>query len=103
MNDESIMECVNLITCEMPTLRDKIGMTQRELAQYIGISRQSIIEIEHRNRKITKSILISLITFFSFRQETSIILYDKGLYDNEFVNIIGFSNEFLKKIYGIEV
>lgn len=101
MND-SIMECVNLITSEMPILRDKIGITQQELAKFIGISRQSVIEIEHKNRKITKSILISIITFFSFRQETAKILYEKGLYENEFVNVIGFSKKFLTKMYEIE-
>lgn len=102
MNDDGIMECIDLLTSELPLLRDSLGITQKNLAKHIGISRQSVIEIEHKNHKLTRSILIALITFFSFREETAKMLYSKGFYNNKFVNLIGFNSYFLFKIYGIK-
>lgn len=102
MNSDIIMECISTITNELPLLRDRLKITQKELATSIGISRQSLIEIEHKNRKITKSILISLITYFSFREVTARILWEKEFYNNDFVKELGFKSGFLKNMYGIK-
>lgn len=102
MSNDIIIECISIITSELPLLRDRLGITQKELALYIGISRQSLIEIEHKNRKTTRSIMISLITFFSFREETVRILLEKGLYNNDFVKELGYNSDFLIKMYGIK-
>ncbi len=99
MNNDAILECVCIITGELPLLRDQLGLTQKDLSSYIGISRQSLIDIEHKNRKITRSILISLITFFSFREKTAEILCEKGLYNNDFVKKLGFNSDFFVKMY----
>lgn len=101
MHTKSIMDCIELITDELPTLRDRLNLTQREFAEIIGISRQSVIDLEHKNRKITKSILVTIITYFSLRRETAYLLYQKGLYDMEYARFLGYTAELMRKIYDL--
>ncbi|MGN0332747.1 MAG: helix-turn-helix domain-containing protein [Lachnospiraceae bacterium] len=101
MNTESIMECIGVISDEAPKLRDILNITQLEFAKIIGISRQSVIDFEHRNRKITRPVLISMICYFSLRKETALYLYERSFYNNEYVSFLGFSAEMIEKTYGI--
>jgi len=101
MSGNGIMECIELITSELPALRDKLNITQRDFAAVIGISRQSIIDLEHQNRKITRSILISIVTFFSLKRETALLLYKKKLYEMDYVISIGYTVDVIRKIHNI--
>ena len=67
-----IMNAIDELTNELPSLRDSLKLTQRELAEIIGISRRSVIDLEHK--KITRSVLISIITFFLLRLPSATIL-----------------------------
>lgn len=67
----------------------------------VGISRQSVIDLEHKNRKITRSILIAMITFFSLRCETALLLYRKGFYSTNFVTSLGFTETMIEKIFDL--
>lgn len=99
MDNESIMICIELVCTALPQLRDCLNLTQDDFSKIIGTSRQSVINIEHRQKKITRSILISMISFFSLRSQTAEILRDKGLYSNSYVQGLGFSEDVLAKIY----
>lgn len=101
MDASDIMVCIEMLTDMLPELRDCLGMTQRELAGVIGISRQSVINLEHKNRKITRSILIAMITFFSLRCETALLLYRKGFYSANFVTSLGFTETMIEKIFDL--
>ena len=94
-----IMVCIDLLTSLLPALRDRLDLTQREFAGIIGISRQSVIDLEHKNRKITKAVLIAMITFFSLRRESAAILYRKGFYDLRYVSSLGFTTSMIQKIF----
>lgn len=96
-----IMVCIDLLTGLLPTLRDSLNLTQREFASIIGISRQSVIDLEHRNRKITRAVLIAMITFFSLRRKSAMILYDKGFYDLRYVSSLGFTASRVQKIFDL--
>lgn len=48
MDASDIMVCIEMLTDMLPKLRDCLGITQRELAGVIGISRQSVIDLEHK-------------------------------------------------------
>lgn len=96
-----IMVCINLLTDMLPRLRDSLNMTQREFADIIGISRQSVIDLEHKNRKINRAILIAMITFFSFRRESAMILYENGFYDLCYVRSLGFTISIIQKLFDL--
>jgi len=102
MGPNKIMECIELITDQLPALRDKLGLTQREFSVVIGISRQSVIDLEHKNRKITRAILIAILTFFSLRRETAQMLYEKKLYNMEYVISLGFTSDVIRKIHNLD-
>lgn len=97
--NNDLMECIELVCTTLPQLRDRLNLTQNDFSRIIGISRQSVINIEHQEKKITRAILISMISFFSLRKQTAEILRDKGLYNNSYVQGLGFSKSVLAKIH----
>lgn len=97
--DQGIMECIELMCDTLPQLRNALNLTQEEFSKVIGVSRQSVINIEHREKKLTRAILIAMITFFSLRSETSMILSQKEFYKNAFVKNLGFTESVLFKIH----
>lgn len=101
MNTNSIMECIETLSEASSEMRDILKITQKEFANVIGISRQSVIDFEHRNRKITRPVLISMICYFSLRKETAKYLYERSFYENEYVSFLGFTTEMINKLYGI--
>lgn len=101
MDTSEIMICIDLLTDLLPKLRDLLGITQREFAGIIGISRQSVIDLEHKNRKITRSILIAMISFFSLQRETALALYEKNFYSIGYVESLGFTARVIEKIYDL--
>lgn len=98
MND-SIYECISMICESLPAMRDALGLTQLDFSRIIGISRQSVIDLEHKNKKITKAVLCSTIAFFTLREESAKLLFENHFYENENVNELGFTVELVKKIY----
>lgn len=95
------MNCIELLTDQLPALRDKLDLTQKEFASVIGISRQSVIDLEHKNRKITRAILIAILTFFSLRRETAQLLYEKKLYNMDYLISLGFTSDVIRKIHNL--
>lgn len=83
----------------LPQLRNALNLTQEDLSKIIGVSRQSIIKMEHKEKKLTRSIVFSMVSFFSLRKETAEILFQDGLYNNTFVKNIGFSEDVIIKIH----
>jgi DNA-binding XRE family transcriptional regulator len=82
--------------CEnLPVLREMLNLKQADVAEFIGTSRQQIIGFEHQESKITRSILISLITYFSLRPKTALFLRTLGLYENNFVREFGFNEQLI--------
>lgn len=101
MDISDIMVCIGTLTDMLPELRERLGLTQREFAGVIGISRQSVIDLEHKNRKITRAILIAMTTFFSLRRETASLLYRSDLYSTNFMTSLGFTEALIKKIFDL--
>jgi transcriptional regulator with XRE-family HTH domain len=91
--DDAIKNCVTLICENLPVLREILNLKQAEVAGICGTSRQQIIKFEPQEAKLTKSILIALISYFSLRPKTAQFLSMQGLYKNEFVQSIGFNDQ----------
>lgn len=58
----------------LPVLRAKFGLTQEELGLKINVSRQTIVAIETKKRKMTWSVFLALITIFKRNDITAQLL-----------------------------
>lgn len=57
---------INRLTTELPTLRGAVGASQDEIANAIGVSRQTYNSIELKKRRMTWSTYMALILFFDY-------------------------------------
>lgn len=64
---------------ELPLLRSTIGLSQDELANVLGVSRQTYSSFETKKRKMSWTIFLSLILFFEQNQKTCELIKEKGL------------------------
>lgn len=53
---------------ELPVLRTKLGLSQEELGNLVGISRQTYSSIETGRRKMSWSMHLSLIFIFDYNE-----------------------------------
>ena len=65
-----------LLRNEMPVLRAKARVSQEELAEKIGISRQTYSSIETGKRDISWTTFLALITYFQNNEGTRRMLED---------------------------
>ncbi len=65
---------INKMAENLPVLRAKFGLTQEELGLKIDVSRQTIVAIETKKRKMTWSVFLALITIFRRNEVTSQLL-----------------------------
>lgn len=80
VNDERIQEKENLInslTSSLPVLRASISISQEELAEFIGISRQTYCSLELGKRKMSWNTFLSLFLFFISNEATNTLLKTK--------------------------
>lgn len=78
----------HLIGClvdELPVLRTKLSVSQTEIADMIGVSRQTYSSIETRKRKMTWSIYLSLILVFDCNSKTHDYIRGRGLFPEEII------------------
>lgn len=65
---------VSLLIDELPALRAKLGISQDELAEYVGVSRQTLSAIERRKRSMTWQVALAVILFFTLHPKTNATL-----------------------------
>ena len=93
MDDNSIRQAIEILCVNLPSLRGLLNMTQQELAEQIGTSRQGIISFEHQEKKLTRSMLIAITTYFSLRGRSAAYLKILGFYNNAYINSLGFDEQ----------
>lgn len=62
--------CSIQLVNELPVLRVRLDLSQEEVADRIGISRQTYNSIESKRRSVTWTTCIALITFFASSEKT---------------------------------
>ena len=62
------------MTGNLKVLRNKLGLTQGSLAEKIGISRQTLVNIENKNRDMSWNTFVALVTVFRAERSTSDLL-----------------------------
>lgn len=75
-------ECIEKLTKHLPVLRASIRITQQDIADKIGVTRQSIMLIETRRRKMKWTTYLALIFVFEQFEESNILLHNLKIFDN---------------------
>lgn len=73
---------------ELPILRARIGMTQDEISEIIGLSRQTYSSFETRKRKMTWSNYMSILFVFYFNPATREAVENAGVFPEELKKIM---------------
>lgn len=83
---------INVLTEELPSLRAKIGFTQEELSDIVGISRPTYSAIETKKRKMSWNIYLSLLMFFTQNEKTIPVIEAIGAFPEELNEMLNISN-----------
>lgn len=75
--------CMEILVENLAALRAKAGITQEELANVIGVSRQTYYAIETLRRPLTWNTYLSLVLFFDTNVNTHILIRDINAYPME--------------------
>ena len=82
INLERKKELCDILASNLSTLRRKARVTQDELADRLGFSRQTISAIENRKREMQWSTFTVMILFFSRDREIKELMVIMGILDN---------------------
>lgn len=83
---------IDILTDELPVLRARLALSQDDLCNIIGISRQTYSAIETKRRKMTWNTFLSLILVFGFNEKTSVMLETCGAFPNELKSLLNTDN-----------
>lgn len=76
-NKEERTELIQTLTGALPILRASIGISQGELADYIGVSRQTYCALEQGKRAMSWNTFLSLFLFFISNNDTNNLMKTK--------------------------
>lgn len=79
---------IEKMTNNLPTLRAKLRLSQAELGELIGVTRQQIVAIENHKRKMSWSIFLSFVLFFSSQPATRDLLRFFDIYSENLFEIM---------------
>ena len=83
ISSDDKQELCRKLASNLSTLREKAKLTQDELADRVGVSRQTISAIENEKRDVQWSNFSVLIMFFANDNEIKQIMYAMGLINND--------------------
>lgn len=69
-NNEIRNELIELLRNELPVLRAKANVSQEEIANRIGVSRQTFSSLETGKRGMSWTVFLALIAFFQNNDNT---------------------------------
>lgn len=69
-NNSKRMELINTMVTELPVLRARIGASQADISEKIGISRQTYNAIENGKKKLNWTVFLTLFAVFSSDERT---------------------------------
>ena len=96
INNERKHELCKILTSNLPTLRTKAKLTQDELSDRLGFSRQTISAIESKKRDMQWSTFTAITLFLSTNKDVSQLMAVMGILDDdvrEMLNIEPKSNQ----------
>lgn len=88
-NDDEIRKVlIQKLIHELPVLRARLGASQADIAERIGISRQTYNSIETQKREMNWTIFVALIAVFQNNQETRHMLNSIEDFEREIGNVV---------------
>lgn len=84
---------IDALTPELAILRAKADVSQEELANFAGISRQTYGAIERKNKKMSWNTYLSLILFYDYNKNTHTMLRSLSAFPHEFIKQINEGDE----------
>lgn len=78
--------CIELLTENLASLRAKAGITQEEISNLVGISRQTYYAIETGQRTMSWNTYLSLLLFFDTNNSTRSMLRTLNIYPKELMS-----------------
>lgn len=66
IDEEERKRLIGILTEELPVLRAKIGLSQKELSGIVGISRQTYSAIETKKSAMSWGIFLTLVLFWYY-------------------------------------
>lgn len=69
---------IEVLTEELPVLRAKIGLSQDDLSDIIGISRQTYSSIETKKRQMSWNVFLSVILMFDNNKKQKVCLKNRA-------------------------
>lgn len=79
---------IEKLTDNLPVLRTMLKMSQSDFAKLLGLSRQQIVAIETKKRKMSWSIFLAAVLIFRSNEETNKLLSVFGIYTDELEEFI---------------
>lgn len=83
MNENVKEKLIENMTQNLPTLRAKATLSQARLAEMIGVSRQTLVAVENKKRKMSWSIFMSCFLVFHKNPETNLLMKVYEIYSEE--------------------
>jgi len=93
---------IDKLTEELPVLRTKIGISQDELANMVGITRQTYSQLETKKRKMSWSTFLSLILIFDYNEQTHKFVHSLGRFPKKIVKGHNVKNQGLASFVTME-
>lgn len=83
-------ELVKMMAQNLSVLRAKLNLSQEDLADVLGITRQTISAIENGQRNMSWAVFLSLVLIFLKNRETKRLMVLLGIYTKELNSLITF-------------
>lgn len=88
MTTETRSDLIDKMTENLPVLRKKLKLSQECLAEFIGISRYTVMLIETGKRRMTWNTFLSLVLLFDKNEETAVLLRALEIYTDDLDKMI---------------
>ena len=86
LTEEEKLHFIDVLTPELVMLRNKARISQDELSNLLGVSRQTYGAIERGTRRMTWNTYLSIILFYDTNQSTHELIRSVGAFPMELVN-----------------
>lgn len=85
LSEDERNELISRLVDELPVLRTKLGISQTDLANLIGVSRQTYSSIETKRREMSWGIYLSLVLVFDNNKQTHDYIRKLGLFPQNII------------------
>lgn len=89
INEELKKTSINNMMKNLVTLRTMLHLTQTQLSEIMGVTRQTLVMYETGKRKMTWSTFLSLVLIFDNNQSTKQLLEIMNIYPRELRDYLG--------------